>query len=73
MEPTLKEGSVILGLRYVKAYNKGDIIITASPVGSTVSGEDWLKMSHKLHYNLTEIMRRSGATDFFEGWKGTLY
>ena len=58
---------------FIGPNNQGDIIITASHVGSTVSGEDWLKMSHKLHYNLTEIMRRSGATDFFEGWKGTLY
>lgn len=58
---------------FIGPNNQGDIIITASPVGSTVSGENWLKMSHKLHYNLTEIMRRSGATDFFEGYVGTPY
>lgn len=53
--------------------NKGDVYVAVGPPGSSVSGEDWLLISHKTTYNLTEIMRNSGATDFFEGWQGTPY
>lgn len=64
------------GLRlggFVGPNNKGDVFVKAYPVGYSFSGEDWLSISHKTMYNLTEIMRNSGATDFFEGWKGTTY
>ena len=53
--------------------NKGDVYVTFSTPPLNVSGEGWLKLSHQKTYNLTEAMRRSGATDFFEGWRGTLY
>ena len=65
-----------LGLKFgsfIGPNNQGDMIITASSPGTSVSGEGWLKMSHKDHYNLTEIMRRSGATDFFKDYVGTIY
>lgn len=51
--------------------NKGDIFVTFSTPPLSVSGEGWLKLSHQKTYNLTEAMRNSGATDFFDGWLGT--
>lgn len=53
--------------------NRGDVFVVYSTPPLNVSGEGWLKLSHQKTYNLTEAMRRSGATDFFEGWRGTLY
>lgn len=53
--------------------NKGDVYVSYSTPPLSVSGEGWLKMSHQKTYNLTEAMRNSGASDFFEGWQGTLY
>ena len=53
--------------------NRGDVFVVYSTPPLNVSGEGWLKLSHQKAYNLTEAMRRSGATDFFEGWRGTLY
>lgn len=63
---------------FIGPNNKGDILVSfrdVSQVGPSqaVSGESVLRLSHRKTYNLTEIMRNSGATDFFEGWKGTLY
>jgi hypothetical protein len=51
--------------------NQGDVIAAAVTPGGSYTGDSWLKMSHMTHYNLTKAMRRSGATDFFEGWEGT--
>lgn len=51
--------------------NKGDVYVTYSTPPLSVSGEGWLKLSHQKTYNLTEAMRNSGATDFFDGWLGT--
>lgn len=62
------------GVRFNNATgpnNKGDVYVTFSSVPLSVSGEGWLKLSHQQTYNLTEAMRNSGATDFFDGWLGT--
>lgn len=48
--------------------NKGDVYVTFKVPGASVSGEDWLNVSHRKTFNLTEAMRNSGATDFFEGY-----
>jgi len=51
--------------------NKGDVYVTYCTPPMSVAGEGWLKLSHQKTYNLTEAMRNSGATDFFDGWPGT--
>lgn len=55
--------------------NNGDVyaFFRAPNPASATSGDAWLRVSHAQSYNVTEIMRNSGATDFFEGWKGTEY
>lgn len=59
--------------RFFGPNNRGEVYAQPFTPGYSVSGESWLRISHRQTYNLTEIMRNSGATDFFEGWKGTLY
>lgn len=61
---------------FIGPNNNGDVYVSGGVLtnpNSSVSGEAWLRISRRGLYNLTEIMRNSGATDFFEGWKGTLY
>lgn len=54
--------------------NNGDCYATFTiPNPNAYSGEGWLRISHRQSYNVTEMFRKSGMTDFFEGWKGTLY
>jgi hypothetical protein len=55
--------------------NNGDSYATFTTPNPSqyTSGETWLRISHRQSINVTEMMRNSGATDFFEGWKGTLY
>lgn len=54
--------------------NRGEVYATKrTPDPSAIYGEGWLRISHRTTFNLTEIMRKSGATDFFEGWQGTPY
>lgn len=54
--------------------NNGDSYATFTiPNPNSYSGEAWLRISHRQSYNVTEMFRKSGMTDFFEGWKGTLY
>lgn len=55
---------------YIGPNNNGDVYVWSYDVGYSVSGEDWIKFSHRETFNLTQAMRRSGATDFFEGWIG---
>lgn len=59
--------------RFFGPNNRGEVYAQPFTPGYSVSGESWLRISHRQTYNLTEIMRNSGATDFFDGWKGTLY
>lgn len=56
---------------WIGPNNKGDVYVPWYTPGFSVSGEDWIKLSHRKLYNFTEIMRNSGAVDFFDGWKGT--
>lgn len=55
--------------------NNGDCYATFTipNPNSYTSGEAWLRISHRQSYNVTEMFRNSGMTDFFEGWKGTTY
>lgn len=52
--------------------NNGDCYATFSMNIST-TGEGWLRISHRQSYNVTEMFRNSGMTDFCDGWKGTEY
>lgn len=53
---------------------QGDVLASVVPAGySYPSDESWLKLSHMTYYNLTEVMRNSGATDFFDGYVGIPY
>lgn len=59
---------------YFGPNNRGEIYANQTvPNPGGASGESWLRISHRTTINLTEVMRKSGATDFFEGWKGTPY
>ena len=59
---------------WMGANNNGDVYATFTiPNPNSVSSESWLRISHRQSYNFTEIMRNSGATDFFKDFKGTLY
>lgn len=54
--------------------NRGDCYATfTTPNVNNASGEAWLRISHRQSYNVTEMFRNSGMTDFYEGWQGTLY
>ena len=55
--------------------NNGDSYATFTTPNPNqyTSGEGWLRISHRQSYNVTEMFRKSGMTDFFEGYKGTLY
>lgn len=59
--------------RFFGPNNRGEVYAQPFTPGYSVSGESWLRISHRQTYNLTEAMRNSGATDFFEGWKGGVY
>jgi len=53
--------------------NNGDVYARFNDVGHSVSGEEWLLWNHQQTYNLTEMMRNAGATDFFKDWHSLLY
>lgn len=53
--------------------NNGDVYARFNNVGHSVSGEEWLLWNHQQTYNLTEMMRNAGATDFFKDWHSLLY
>lgn len=60
--------------RFTGPNNKGEVFVSArTPDPGYASGEAGMRMSHRQYVNLTEVMRASGATDFFEGWQGTPY
>lgn len=48
--------------------NKGDVYVTFRTPGPLPNDESWLNVSHRKTLNLTEAMRNSGATDFFDGY-----
>lgn len=58
---------------WIGPNNQGDLIVSEVTPGSSTSGEDYLKLSHKITYNFTKVMRDSGASDFFADLNGTLY
>lgn len=54
--------------------NNGDCYATYTiPNPNSASGEAWLRISHRQSYNVTDMFRNSGMTDFFEGWSGEVY
>lgn len=60
------------GLKFERIFGpnaRGDIFVSTK-VPSSLVPENTLCISHKTTYNLTEAMRKSGATDFFEGYNG---
>lgn len=59
--------------RFFGPNNRGEVYAQPFTPGYSVGGEGWLRISHRQTYNLTEAMRNSGATDFFDGWKGGVY
>lgn len=60
--------------RFTGPNNKGEVFVSVrTPDPAYASGEAGMRMSHRQYVNLTEVMRASGATDFFEGWQGTPY
>lgn len=51
--------------------NRGDCYATFSnPNAINYVG---MRISHRQSYNVTEMFRKSGMTDFFDGWNGTTY
>lgn len=59
--------------RFFGPNNRGEVYAQPFTPGYSTSGESWLKISHRTTINLTESMRNSGASDFFDGWQGTPY
>lgn len=63
------------GLKFERIFGpnaKGDVYVSTKVPSSSVP-EETLRISGKQTYNLTEAMRNSGATDFFDGYNGMPY